>query len=192
MMKVDLGRVKASIAYSVTAEGSVLAQTVRARADKIAIHYDVESADAPERVAGLMRNARNGCFARQSIGQPGPLRGHGHPKRPALRHGRLPRAVRRVSADAGTERRGERNAHRPRNVRGHHGGGAAVPRAGRTDTEPHCSCARSSPVTWSAPRRRRCSRPSPRLPVRRATWPSSISPARWTASRVPSRSSTAG
>ena len=70
MMKVDLGQVKASIAYSVTAEGSVLAQTVRARADKIAIHYDVESADTPERVAGLMRNARNGCFARQSIGRP--------------------------------------------------------------------------------------------------------------------------
>ena len=70
MMKVDLGGVKATIAYSVTAEGSVLAQTVRARADRIAIHYDVESSDSPERVAGLMRNARNGCFARQSIGRP--------------------------------------------------------------------------------------------------------------------------
>ena len=102
MMKVDLGQVKATIAYSVTAEGSVLAQTVRARADKIAIHYDVESADAPERVAGLMRNARNGCFARQSINQPGPLRGHRHPQRPALRHGRLPRAVGGMSADAGS------------------------------------------------------------------------------------------
>ena len=70
MMKVDLGQVRAKIGYSVTAEGSVLAQTIQARVDKIAIHYDLESADTPERVAGLMRNARNGCFARQSIGRP--------------------------------------------------------------------------------------------------------------------------
>ena len=70
MMKVDLGQVRAKIGYSVTAEGSVLAQTIQARVDMIAIHYDLQSADIPERVAGLMRNARNGCFARQSIGQP--------------------------------------------------------------------------------------------------------------------------
>ena len=70
MMKVDLGPVRAKIGYSVTAEGSVLAQTIQARVDKIAIHYDLQSAERPERVAGVMRNARNGCFARQSIGQP--------------------------------------------------------------------------------------------------------------------------
>ena len=70
MMKVELGPVRAKIGYSVTAEGSVLAQTIQARVDKIAIHYDLQSAESPERVAGVMRNARNGCFARQSIGQP--------------------------------------------------------------------------------------------------------------------------
>ncbi|MYC31327.1 MAG: hypothetical protein F4X65_14760 [Chloroflexi bacterium] len=70
MMKVDLGQVKANIAYSVSSEGSVLRQTVQAKADKIAIHYDVTSGDSPERVAGLMRNARNGCYARQSFGRP--------------------------------------------------------------------------------------------------------------------------
>ena len=70
MMKVNLGQVKASIGFSVASEGSVLAQTVQARADKIVIHYDVESSDGPERVAGLMRNARNGCYARQSFGRP--------------------------------------------------------------------------------------------------------------------------
>ena len=70
MMKVDLGQVRAKIGYSVSAEGSVLAQTIRARADKIVIHYELESDESPERVAGLMRNARNGCFARQSIGRP--------------------------------------------------------------------------------------------------------------------------
>ena len=49
MMKVDLGQVKANIAYSVSSEGSVLRQTVQAKADKIAIHYDVTSGDSPEK-----------------------------------------------------------------------------------------------------------------------------------------------
>ena len=70
MMKVDLGQVKANIGFSVSSEGSVLRQTIQAKADKVLIHYDVESSDPPERVAGLMRNARNGCYARQSFGRP--------------------------------------------------------------------------------------------------------------------------
>ena len=70
MMKVELGQVKANIGFSVSSEGSVLRQTIQAKADKIVIHYDVESSDSPERVAGLMRNARNGCYARQSFGRP--------------------------------------------------------------------------------------------------------------------------
>lgn len=70
MMKVNLGLVKATIGFSVSSQGSVLAQTVQAKADKIVIHYDVESTDSAERVAGLLRNARNGCYARQSIGRP--------------------------------------------------------------------------------------------------------------------------
>ncbi len=70
MMKVELGPVRARIGFSVASEGSVLRQTVRARAEKIVIHYDLESGETPERVAGLLRNARNGCYARQSIGRP--------------------------------------------------------------------------------------------------------------------------
>jgi hypothetical protein len=70
MMKVNLGQVQAHIALHVGAEGSVLAQTVRARADKIEIHYDIESPDEPAKVAGLLRNARNGCYVRQTIGRP--------------------------------------------------------------------------------------------------------------------------
>ena len=70
MMKVELGTVRARIGFSVSSEGSVLGQTVRAKADRIAIHYELESGERPERVAGLLRNARNGCYARQSIGRP--------------------------------------------------------------------------------------------------------------------------
>ncbi len=70
MMKVNISNVRAHIAYSVAAEGSVLAQTVQARAEKIEIHYDIDSTDEPAKIAGLIRNARNGCYVRQTIGQP--------------------------------------------------------------------------------------------------------------------------
>ena len=71
MMKIDLKKAQAHIALHVAAEGSVLAQTVQARADKIEIHYELESDDSPERVAGLIRNARNGCYVRQTMDRPG-------------------------------------------------------------------------------------------------------------------------
>ncbi len=70
MMKVNLGKVDAHVTFHVGLDGSVLAQTVQGRMDKIEVHYNVESTDAPEKVAGLMRNARNGCFIRQTIGKP--------------------------------------------------------------------------------------------------------------------------
>ena len=70
MMKVNLDGAKAHIAYTVGVEGSVLAQTVVGRVDKIAIHYELESTDEPAKVAGLVRNSRNGCFVRQTIGRP--------------------------------------------------------------------------------------------------------------------------
>ena len=71
MMKVQLENVRAHIALHVAAEGSVLAQTIQARADKIEIHYEIESTEEPAKVAGLMRNARNGCYVRQTIDRPG-------------------------------------------------------------------------------------------------------------------------
>ncbi len=70
MMKVNLTKARARIALHVGAEGSVLAQTIQARADKIVVHFDLESPDEPSRIAGLVRNARNGCFVRQTIGRP--------------------------------------------------------------------------------------------------------------------------
>jgi len=71
MMRVDLTKVRAHIALHVAAEGSVLAQTIQARAEKIVIHFDIQSDDEPNRVAGLVRNARNGCFVRQTMNRPG-------------------------------------------------------------------------------------------------------------------------
>ena len=70
MMKVSLGKVQAHISLNVGAEGSVLAQTIQARADKIEIHYEIESEEEPAKLAGVIRNARNGCYVRQTIGRP--------------------------------------------------------------------------------------------------------------------------
>ena len=97
MMKVDLGPVRAKIGYSVTAEGSVLAQTIRARVDKIAIHYDLQSDEGPERVAGADAQ-RPQRLLRPPVHRPtGPLRGLDQPKRQALQHRRLPAAGARVT-----------------------------------------------------------------------------------------------
>ena len=74
IMKVNLDKVQAHITLSVAAEGSVLAQTVQARAEKIEVHYEVESQDEPAKIAGLIRNARNGCYVRQTINNPGLFR----------------------------------------------------------------------------------------------------------------------
>ena len=70
MMKVSVSKVQAHIALSVGVEGSVLAQTIQARADKIEISYEIEADESPARISGLVRNARNGCYVRQTIGRP--------------------------------------------------------------------------------------------------------------------------
>jgi hypothetical protein len=71
MVNVEISNVKAHVAYHVALEGSVLAQTVKARAEKIEVHYELDSSEEPAKVAGLMRNARNGCYVRQTIDRPG-------------------------------------------------------------------------------------------------------------------------
>ena len=71
MMKVHIDSVKGSVGLHVGAEGSVLRQTVQARADRIDVHYDIESKEEPAKVAGVLRNARNGCYVRQTITRPG-------------------------------------------------------------------------------------------------------------------------
>ena len=70
-MNVEISNVRAHVAYHVALEGSVLAQTVQARAEKIEVHYEFDSSAEPAKVAGLMRNARNGCYVRQTIDRPG-------------------------------------------------------------------------------------------------------------------------
>ena len=40
------------------------------RCEKLEINYDIESTDEPAKIAGFVRNARNGWCVRQTIGHP--------------------------------------------------------------------------------------------------------------------------
>lgn len=73
MLKVTLSKVQADIQGHFTREGSVLAGTIRAGCAKIEISYHVESADPPDRVAAVLRNARNACYVRQAVAPAVPI-----------------------------------------------------------------------------------------------------------------------
>ena len=70
MMKVAIDKARVYVTAHFRVEGSVLAQTVRASLDDVKTRLEVESKEAPERIAGVMRNAENGCFVMQSLLNP--------------------------------------------------------------------------------------------------------------------------
>ena len=72
-MKVDISSVKAHVAVHFGLEGSVLAGTIQASAPKVETSYEIESTDDRERVAAVLRNARNGCWVRAAVANPTPF-----------------------------------------------------------------------------------------------------------------------
>jgi hypothetical protein len=70
MMKVAIDRACVYVTAHFKVEGSVLAQTVRASLDAVKTRLEVESKDPAERVAGVIRNAENGCFVMQALLNP--------------------------------------------------------------------------------------------------------------------------
>ena len=73
MMKVRIDKAKVRVVGRYHMEGSVLAQTIQARGRGIQTHLEIESPDPPEKVAGVVRNAENGCYTIQSIKHPTPV-----------------------------------------------------------------------------------------------------------------------
>jgi hypothetical protein len=73
MMKVAIDKARVYVTARFKVEGSVLAQTVRASLDDVQTCLEVESKEAPERVAGVVRNAENGCFVMQALLNPVPV-----------------------------------------------------------------------------------------------------------------------
>lgn len=73
MMKVDIKKARVHVAGRFRAEGSVIGQTIQAFGDGFETRLEVESDEPPERVAGVIRNAENGCYVLQTIRQPVPV-----------------------------------------------------------------------------------------------------------------------
>jgi hypothetical protein len=73
MMKTKIRKARVFVKAAFKSEGSVLAETVRAKSLGFETRLEVESEEAPQRVAALIRNSENGCYALQTILNPVPV-----------------------------------------------------------------------------------------------------------------------
>jgi len=73
-LHVPIKSVKGSIRLNLTVQGSVLAQTIDAGAETIETNFEIESDADPEKLKMVLKNARNGCWARQIAARPVPFK----------------------------------------------------------------------------------------------------------------------
>jgi OsmC-like protein len=70
MMKVKIDKARMHVTAHVRQEGSVVQQTIRGSWPGIETKLELESNEPPERLAGVIRNAENGCFVLQALLNP--------------------------------------------------------------------------------------------------------------------------
>lgn len=73
MMKVPITKARVRVTGTFRQDGSVLAQTIQGSCVGIETRLEVESPAAAADVAGVIRNAENGCFTIQAIRTPSPV-----------------------------------------------------------------------------------------------------------------------
>ncbi len=73
MMKLTIKKANCHVEGDYLLTGSVLKGTVQVIHKGFRTHLEVESAEPREKLAHLIRCAKNGCFAEQLIVQPVPL-----------------------------------------------------------------------------------------------------------------------
>lgn len=73
MLKVEFSSARCSVEGHWTSEGSVFAGTIAATCHGIETHLEIESDDDPARVAAMVRNARQGCYAEATVSDPVPV-----------------------------------------------------------------------------------------------------------------------
>ena len=73
MMKVEITSARAHVTGRFSRAGSVLAQTIQAHGDGVDVRLEVESPEDAAKVAGVLRNAENGCFVMQALASPVPV-----------------------------------------------------------------------------------------------------------------------
>ena len=75
MLKVTVNSLRMRVTARYRVEGSVLNDSVQARMLGAETTLEIESPDAPERVARVVRNAERGCFVLQALQLPVPVTG---------------------------------------------------------------------------------------------------------------------
>jgi organic hydroperoxide reductase OsmC/OhrA len=73
MMKINVKKARVHVTAHFHAEGSVLGQSIEGGCEGFETRLEVESDEPPERLAGLIRNAENGCYVMQTIRHPVPV-----------------------------------------------------------------------------------------------------------------------
>ena len=73
MMKISVTKASEKVRFRKFLGGSVLKGTVYCKWDGVDTHLSIESDAAPDKLAHLIRNAKNGCFAEGLIVQSVPL-----------------------------------------------------------------------------------------------------------------------
>ena len=73
MMKTKIDKARVFVKAKFKSEGSVLAETVKAQGLGFETRLELQSGEAPERVAAVVRNAENGCYVLQSLLNPVPV-----------------------------------------------------------------------------------------------------------------------
>jgi uncharacterized OsmC-like protein len=73
MMKISVTKASAKVRFRKFLGGSVLKGTVYCKWDGVDTHLSIESDAPPDKLAHLIRNAKNGCFAEGLIVQSVPL-----------------------------------------------------------------------------------------------------------------------
>ena len=70
MLKMQVDGVRMIVNTKFRLQGSVLADTVQGEAVGIETRLEVDSPEAPEKVARLIRTAERGCFVMQALKNP--------------------------------------------------------------------------------------------------------------------------
>jgi hypothetical protein len=75
MLKVVVTRMRMQVTARFRVTGSVLSDTIEGEMLGAETVLELESPDAPERVAKVVRNAERGCFVMQALLKPVPVTG---------------------------------------------------------------------------------------------------------------------
>jgi organic hydroperoxide reductase OsmC/OhrA len=70
MLKTHIDKVKVFVTARFKNEGSVLRETVQAQGLGVETRCEISSAEPPEKIAKVVRNAEAGCYVIQTIRQP--------------------------------------------------------------------------------------------------------------------------